>query len=145
MAHPKKQIVLHHTVSGGDARGDINWWLQTADRVATCLVIDRDGTPFQCYSSRYWAHHLGVKTKVFADRGIANERNQNLILNQQSIGIELDSWGGLVERDGRWFNAVWNKTYKRYDPGRNEVAEIVEYPLGFRGFKAFEKLSANER
>ena len=139
VGHPKNQIVLHHTVSGGDARGDINWWLQTADRIATCLVIDRDGTPFQCYSSRFWAHHLGVKKKVFIAHGVGNADAQNLVLNQQSVGIEIDSWGGLVERGGRWYNAIWNKTYKRYDAGPNEVTYVSVYPNGFRGFKAFEK------
>lgn len=135
--HPKTQIVLHHTVSGGDARGDISWWLQTADRVATCLIINRDGTPFQCYSSRYWAHHLGIKKKVFIQYGVAN--GQNLKLNQQSIGIEIDSWGGLVQRSGKWHNAVWNKANRRYEAGTNEVSEVTEYPNGFRGFYAFEK------
>lgn len=139
VAHPKKQIVLHHTVSGGTARGDIAWWLQTASRIATCLIINRDGTPYQCYSSRYWAHHLGVKQQVFQNYGLPNSGSQNRILNQQSVGIEIDSWGGLVERGGSWYNAIWNKATRRYEAGNNRIEDITEYPDGFRGFYAFEK------
>jgi len=139
VAHPKKQIVLHHTVSGGSTRGDIDWWLQTASRIATCIIIDRNGIPFQCFSSKYWAHHLGVKVRVFNDKGIPSSVSNNLLLNQQSIAIEIDSWGGLVSKNNKWYNAVWNRTFKRFDPGTSEVKNVQYYPNRFRGFKAFEK------
>ena len=58
----KNQIVIHHTVSGSGVDGDINHWLSSSARVATALIIDREGVIHQCFSSRYWAHHLGIKT-----------------------------------------------------------------------------------
>lgn len=138
--HPKKQIVLHHTVSGGGARGDISWWLQTATRIATCVIIDRQGVIYQCFFSKHWAHHLGVKAKVFRANGFRNTSGRNLRLNQQSIGVELDSWGGLVKgQNGQWFNAVWNRTNKRYEPGTFKVTNVQKYDPAFRGFLAFEK------
>lgn len=38
----KRQIVLHHTVSGPGVDGDIAWWMKTPERVATHFLIDRD-------------------------------------------------------------------------------------------------------
>ena len=77
----KKQIVLHHTVSGPNAKNVISGWGYTPVRVATAFVIDGDGIIYQCFSSAHWAHHLGT-----------HNRN-NTQLNQQSIGIEICNWG----------------------------------------------------
>ena len=71
-AHTKKQIYIHHTVSGVGAAGDINWWKSTASRVATCVIIDREGIIHQCFSSKHWAHHLGIKGSVFKKEGLIN-------------------------------------------------------------------------
>jgi N-acetyl-anhydromuramyl-L-alanine amidase AmpD len=81
--HPKKQIVLHHTVSNGNAKNVMQWWAKTPAKVGTAFIIDREGVIHQCFSSKHWAHHLGTKSK------------QNKKLNQESIGIELCSWGSL--------------------------------------------------
>ena len=126
-AHPKKQIYIHHTVSGVGAAGDINWWKNTKYRVATCVIIDRKGIIHQCFSSKYWAHHLGVKGSVFKKLGLINI---NTKLNQQSIGIELDSWGGLEKKSDGWYSYTGEKI---------SADRVVEYPDGFRGFRAFEK------
>ena len=80
----KKQIVIHHTVSGQGVNGDIAWWRSTADRVGTAIIVGWDGKIYQCFSSKYWAYHLGLKT--------ANNKE----LNMGSIGIEIDAWGGLI-------------------------------------------------
>jgi hypothetical protein len=124
--HPKKQIYLHHTVSGEGVMGDINWWKQTESRVATAIIISRNGDIYQAFSSKYWAHHLGIKSTVFKKYGLSSI---NTKLNQQSIAIEIDSWGGLTKKDGVWYHAL-NKPFK---------GEVVEYPDGYRGYKAFEK------
>jgi N-acetyl-anhydromuramyl-L-alanine amidase AmpD len=128
---PKKQIVLHHTVSGQGVQGDINWWLQTASRVATHVIIDWEGKIYQCYSSKYWGHHLGVK----------NDNYNNVLLNKQSIGVEIDSWGGLIENNGKWYPAKWDEKNKKNIP--NLKAGVVEnvqtYKNGFRGYYGFEK------
>lgn len=108
----KKQIVLHHTASGPGVEGDVNWWKSTPDHVATAFIIARDGTIYQLFDPRYWAHHLGLKT--------AN----NGELNKGSIGIELDSWG-------------WLKDGKSYT-GTKVAAPITNYPDGYRGQKQYE-------
>lgn len=124
----KNAICIHHTVSGPGVMGDIGWWNNTPARIATPIIIDRDGIIHQIFNSGYWAHHLGVKTSVFRDRGL--EPN-NVQLNQATIGIELDSWGGLVEKDGQWITPVTGAVI----PKEN----VIEYNEPYRGYKAYEK------
>lgn len=111
----KKQICLHHTVSGDGVNGDISSWEGTSERVATCIIIDRAGIPWQLFSSKYWAYHLGAK-------------NSNL--DKHSIGIEIDNYGWLIPTSSGKF-----KTYYG-----NEIYAITQYyPDGFRGYNYYEK------
>lgn len=87
----KTQIVLHHTV-GGSAKSTFDYWQQSADRVATAYIVDRNGDAYEVFDPHYWAFHLGLKS--------ANNRRANM----QSIGIELASEGAL--RSGTELNAV---------------------------------------
>lgn len=135
VAHPKRQIVLHHTVSGVGIDGDIATWLGNSARIATCLIIHHDGTPWQCFSSRYWAHHLGCKRALFRAQGFDAVESRNLRLNQQSIAIEIDSAGGLTQRDGAWYSSF----------GRRIPTDRVQvYADGYRGFHGFEKYTEEQ-
>lgn len=140
--HAKKQIFLHHTVSGEGAAGDINYWKSTPEHVATCVVVGRDGTINQCFSSKYWAYHLGIDASHTAKYKSKNISNPNDVLNKGSIGIEIDSWGGLIKNE----NGEW--CVPKYDANLNKnvaskiiipSSKVVEYPEGFRGWKGFEK------
>lgn len=139
----KKQIVLHHTVSGEGVNGDLTWWLTTASRIATHFVIARDGTPYQCFNSKYWGHHLGITSSVFIDFGFKTALGKNLKLNKESISIEIDSWGGLVEKDGEFYPAKWHSLEKRFTANTNckplHIDDVVKYEQSYRGFKYFEK------
>ncbi len=123
----KKQIYLHHTVSGGSAQGDVDYWLSDTKRIATSIVIDRGGTPLQCFPSKYWGYHLGIEGKVFKKYKIKYQS-----LDKISIGVEIDSWGGLTfkKKDGKWYS---------YAGKLVETENVIEYPEGFRGYYAFEK------
>lgn len=114
----KKQIVLHHTASGRGSDGDYKHWLNNSERVATCVIIDRDGLCNQLYESKYWGHHIGLKS--------AN----NIRLNQGSVGVEIDAWGGLTHKNG-----VWTSYTGAIVPDN----EVVLYPDQFKGFSAFHK------
>lgn len=120
---PKKQIILHHTVSGPGVTGDLNWWIQTPERVATCVIIARDGIIHQCFSSKHWAHHLGTRA--------AN----NTILNKQSIGIEIDNWGALTKTNGKFYSYTGKEIPKQ---------DVVEYPHAFRGNSYYEKYTQEQ-
>lgn len=124
---PKKIIVLHHTVSGVGVEGDIKWWNTTPEKIATAYIISRDGEIVQTFDDNKWAHHLGIKESTLKKYGssVTNTR-----LNQLSIGIELDSWGGLEFKNGKYLAA-----------GKIEIPKenVVTYSEGYRGFKHFEK------
>lgn len=113
---PKKQIVLHHTVSGPGIKGDLKTWENYRSNIGTCVVIDRDGTVNQLFSSSRWAWHLGVGKKS---------------LDQESIGIELDNWGQLEEKEGNYY-AIYGNNVKLSDD------KVTYYPTGFRGEQIFE-------
>jgi N-acetyl-anhydromuramyl-L-alanine amidase AmpD len=135
--HAKNQVVLHHTVSGQHINGDVNWWLSDKQRIATCILIEHDGTIHQVFSSKFWAFHLGENGKDHVKMGLPYKRN-----DKNSIGIEIDSWGGLVKHtDNKWYPAKWDKTAKKFLPNTKVKAleNVQEYPKKFRGFYAFEK------
>lgn len=123
--HEKKQIYLHHTVSGKGVKNDFNYWAKSKARIATCVIIGHDGVIHQGFSSKFWAHHLGIKSKHFTKFELPNI---NTTLNQRSIGIEIDSYGGLVKENG-----VWKNVYG------GVIDDVVEYPEGYRGYYAYER------
>ncbi len=123
----KKQIVLHHTVSGRGVDGDINWWKQNPQRIATSIIVDWKGNIHQLFSSRYWAHHLGIRA--------ANNR----ALNMASIGVEIDAWGGLVKYNRKWYPARWDGSKHVANTNVKPIEDIVTYSDGYRGFYGYEK------
>lgn len=133
----KKQIVLHHTVSGEGVTGDINHWLKDPSRIATCIIIAHDGTIHQCFSSKFWGYHLGIKRQVFLSFGIPYQR-----LDKTSIGIEIDSYGGLKEYKGKWYNVYDYKAKKWKNPIPED--KVVLYPDGYRGYYAFERYTKEQ-
>jgi len=120
---PKKQIVLHHTVSGPNAKNVVNSWNNTPQRVGTAFIIDGAGIIHQCFSSAHWAHHLGTRL------------HNNTLLNQQSIGIELCNYGGLKFRNGKYYTV-----YKSIIPEN----EVVDYGIEWRGFRFYHKYNADQ-
>jgi len=131
--YQKTQIVLHHTVSGDRITGDLKTWEQWRS-IATSIIIDRDGTINQLFSSKYWAHHIG-----------AGSEN----LDKMSIGVELDNWGGLVKGNGDFIqfgkrsdgspNIVKTNSGDFYAAYGNKVScPVTEYETEFRGYTYFE-------
>jgi len=130
---PKKQIILHHTASGRGVNGDFRYWLSTPERIATCVIIDYQGIINQLFSSSYWGHHLGVKQEFLKSKGFNDYKTRNEQLNQQSIAIEIDAWGGLKYKNGKWY-AYPNNYSEEVSKDR-----VIEYPNGYRGYFGFEK------
>jgi len=142
----KNQIVLHHTVSGQGVDGDINYWRSTQSRIATSVIIDWKGIIHQCFSTKYWGHHLGVKSSFLKSQGFIG--NENRSLNEASVGIEIDAWGGLVQDNTTlgWHPAKWDKKKGKFVPNKRVMAieNVQEYPEGFRGFYGFEKYTSEQ-
>lgn len=119
--HIKNQVVWHHTVSGRGVTGDVYTWQKDPRRIATSLIIDYYGIVNQCFATYYWASHL---------------KAGNQKLDKCSIGIEIDSWGALVEHNNKYYPKDYIGKVKAV-PEKN----IQFYDNGFRGYGAFEKYS----
>lgn len=90
VAQPKKQIVLHHTVSS-TTNSPIDWWKQDPQHIGVAFVIGKDGVINQIWEPQYWAYHIGTGSRT--------------IDNKQSIGIEIVNEGFLQLKDGIYY---WN-------------------------------------
>lgn len=128
----KNQIVLHHTVSDPtSAIGDIGSWSSDSARIATYVVLGYDGTINKCFKSNMWAHHIGMKSETLKKLGFKDYNIRNELLNKHSIGIEIDAWGGLIKKDGVYYNG--------YGKPISNKLEIVE--CDWRGYHYFQKYS----
>ena len=131
----KKQVYLHHTVSGDNAYSVANGWKASTERVAVTIIIGKDGIIYQLFSSDKWAYHLGLKVQTFQEN---NEPFQ--WLDKTSIGIEILNWGGLVKHtDGCWYPGVWDGKTNVPILRLGKMQQVQEYPGGFRGYYGFEK------
>lgn len=105
----KTQIVLHHTAGSSSGVSVVkDWDTDKKGRIATCVVISGknaknsfDGEIIQCFSSKFWAYHLGIKKEVFAMYNVSYKN-----LDKLSIGIEICNWGQLTFKNGKYFNYV---------------------------------------
>ena len=116
--HAKKSICLHHT-AGGSADSSINSWINDKQpKVATCVIIDRDGTIVQAFASQYWAYSLGLSTPNYVQ------------IERQTIGIEIANYGGLKKIGEEYYNAYG---------GKIKPENVYDCGFIFRGFRYFEK------
>lgn len=121
---PKKQIYLHHTAGNSNAQNVFDCWENDKlGRIATCIVISGNGEIVQGYSSKYWAYHLGVKTKFFQAMGLPYKE-----LDKNSIGIEICNWGQLTVKGDKFYN------YVNREVPKNEVCELSK---PFRGYRYY--------
>lgn len=100
----KKQIYLHHTAGGPDAVAVAKYFNKQVGKVATAFIIGNRGTIVQCFSSKNWAYHLGLKQEVFEEAGVSYKS-----LDKISIGIEICNYGPLTKRNGYYYNYVGGK------------------------------------
>ena len=97
--HPKRQIYLHHTAGGPSAVNVAKFFNSQEGRVATAFIIGSKGTIVQCFSSKHWAYHLGLKEDVFIENKVGYQS-----LDKISIGIEICNYGPLTKRNGYYYN-----------------------------------------
>lgn len=128
----KEQIYLHHTASGRGIDGDFRHWLNAPSRIATCVIVGWDGRIYQLFSSKYWGHHLGIKKSVFDKYDLVNG---NLALNRHSIGIEIDSWGPLTEKNGKYYSWAGSVVPKE---------DVIFYTYGYRGHSYYQKYTEEQ-
>jgi N-acetyl-anhydromuramyl-L-alanine amidase AmpD len=117
----KDLIVLHHTV-GGTTISTINYWKTDPNRIATAYVIERNGDIYEVFDPKFWAFHLGLKGTGGA-------------VDKRSIGIEIASEGGLIQRDGKLycFDKVSDRTLF--------TQEYYDHGMPWRGYRFFDAYS----
>lgn len=126
----KTQIVLHHTVSNGSALDVANYWKTLPNKIGTCIIIERNGNICQLFSSKYYAGHLGLTPNHFNVYGIPYTD-----LNKLSIAIELISWGGLKQKNGKMYNTYGKEVI-------NEPISILQE--NYRGYKYFHSYTESQ-
>lgn len=127
--YPKSQIILHHTVSGGSAKAVASYWAGKPSRIATCIIIDKPGVPYQLFSSKYWGGHVGGKRSMAKSFGKYGLEYRNC--SQPSIGVEIISWGGLKMIDGKLYNCYGGE-YKEGD------VKPTYFEEGYRGYNYYD-------
>ena len=100
----KKQIYLHHTAGGPDAVAVAKYFNKQQGKVATAFIIGNRGTIVQCFSSKNWAYHLGLKQEIFTESEVPYKS-----LDKISVGIEICNYGPLTKRNGYYYNYVGGK------------------------------------
>jgi N-acetyl-anhydromuramyl-L-alanine amidase AmpD len=113
--HPKRQIVLHHTVSS-TAYSPIETFKQSAKRIAVAYIIDPHGLIYELFNPNFWACHIGS--------GSTPKHNQ------ASIGIELVNEGALKLKDGKyyWEFGVYKGEVYESDAHWREYKYFAKYP-----------------
>jgi hypothetical protein len=129
----KVQLYLHHTAGSPTGLGVASYWASNGDRIATSYVItgnvkstakEKDGDIIECFDSKYWAYHLGLKQDLFTANKITYQS-----LDKISVGIEVCNWGQLTKQsDG---------TFKNYVGGVVPASEVTELATPFKGYKYF--------
>jgi len=124
---PKKQVYIHHTASGGNSKGDMEYLNTDGQGAVNCaFFIDRDGQIWQAFSSKYYSAHLGVPQSTFKK---FNVNSSSLVLHKHSIAIELDNWGWLTLKNGK---------YITYTGAEVKAENVITFPEGFLGYKYYE-------
>lgn len=128
----KIQIYLHHTAGNSNPYSVIEDWARTDVEIATSFIVGGkppkgvdawvDGQLFQCFSSKYWAYHLGLKSTKLPPGS-----KSPMFLQKSSIGIEICNWGWLTKRaDGKYIN---------YVGGIVSPEEVVDLGYDYRGYR----------
>jgi N-acetyl-anhydromuramyl-L-alanine amidase AmpD len=134
----KIQITIHHTVSGDGIAGDVAWWDKTPEREGAPFIIGRQGEIYQLFDEKYWAYHLGLKSEHFKPFGLSY-----INLNENSIPIEIDSWGPVLPYGGKYYPVRWDKDSRKHVPDQKK-ASIISYPEeycgnGYKKYPYFER------
>ena len=131
----KRQIVIHHTAGSTKSPSrTIAGWSKRTDHVATHYITNNLGDKEQLFADEAWANHLGVKGSQFRQFGVAYQN-----LNKTSLGIEMQAFGGLKKKDGKYF------TYVNSEIDASRVAVPVDKngnPTTYKGYSYYEKYNA---
>ena len=131
---PKNQIILHHTVGGGNPFNVANWWNTQSGRIGTAFVIAghedttkayKDGDIFRLFDEKFYAWHVNARIRN-AER-----------IEMQSIGIEICNYGALQRRPNGTYFALISKNPLRVV--NIPTDQVVDVGFDFRGTRYYHK------
>lgn len=103
---PVRRFLVLHFTAGWSALSSIDYWRKIKYKACAHLIIDRDGTTFQCRPFNVTANHAGESTWVDPNTG---RRFYNL--NHCSIGIEIANLG-QVSIQTRYHKSLESQGFK---------------------------------
>lgn len=122
----KHTVFLHHTAGRANPyKVAKSWNNDSRGRVATQYIIggrsldgsdSKNGVVVECFPDDYFAWHLG--------------RVGDFEMSTHSIGIEINNWGWLEKRNGKYYNYVDLEV---------PADQVVELDKPFRGHKYYHK------
>jgi N-acetyl-anhydromuramyl-L-alanine amidase AmpD len=122
----KDKIALHFTA--GSSADSAATSLATPDYISVPFIVDKDGTIYQCYSTKYWAFHLGVKN---AGKGE---------FDKVSIAIEIVNEGPLVQKnDGLYW---WPRNFNVRFCGLEDTDRYYKLSKPWRDYSYFTTYTA---
>lgn len=124
----KNYIFIHHTSGWHNPYDTVYGWANDRrGRVGTHYVIGGknhrtgdftyDGTVLQCIPDDNWGYHLGDVSKI---------------LHQQSVGVELCSFGALQKKGNKYYTWIGTQV---------SVDQVCTLDFEFRGTKYYHKYS----
>lgn len=130
--HHKDLIVLHGT-AGSSAKGAVEHWNTSADRVATAFIIARDGTVHEVFPRNCWAWHVGFNGVELERRSVGVElvnigplrRHGNEMRNAYgSVFCHADEQDRYVQRSWRGYDCYATYTAEQYMAVRSLLDEL---------------------
>jgi len=128
----KRQIYLHHTAGNSNPFNVVEDWSRSDERVATAFIIGgnpppgvsgwADGQIVQCFASKYWGYHLGIKSTAVPPNSATPTE-----LHKMSIGIEICNWG--------WLNKLPSGKFVNYVGGTMKPEEVIDLGVPYRGYR----------
>ena len=118
-----RMICLHHTASAPGTAGDITWWKNDKAPVSTPVLIERDGTIVQIYSSDQWAFALGLNTPNYRQ------------IEELTVQVEIDTWGFLTQKNGKFYS---------YTGAEVPASEVCTLDIPFKGMRFFHRYTPEQ-
>jgi len=136
----KRTFIIHHSAGWDNARNMFHHWKEDKQgRVATAYGITDNGNIFHGFdASKYYAYAIYINSRHNYLPEKLNKfktHKHDTLLNSQAIQCEICNWGGLTEKNGKFYS--WAAVEVPAD-------KVVFYPEKFRGYHWFEKYTDNE-
>lgn len=138
-------IILHHTAGAqGDPANNIrDWNTRTASRASAHYVIGVGSYDQLVDTAKYSAWHAGHGTQypvTFYNQILSRTfGSSGMLLNNYSIGIEIQAFGYLVQKNNKWYAYDGKIEIPNDQTAEPYYFDGTKLPKGYKGFKRYHK------